>query len=154
MARRPTGKTGSTRERSARGTESRLRGREVEATALCRPPPRRMSVMDDAPGRAGGNRSSGLQRYQNGARWFAEQSLPDTAFRSVPAPLCRRNAGSAPATTDSLADHRDALVRSLLQSILFGMNWADYAGNNVQLEQLLRSAYGYNFWGDPAALEL
>jgi hypothetical protein len=58
------------------------------------------------------------------------------------------------ASTDSLSLHRDALVLSLLQAVLFGMNWADYAGDAPQMERLLRGAYSYNFWGDPATLQL
>jgi hypothetical protein len=61
---------------------------------------------------------------------------------------------SLPTTTEMLKDRRDALVRSMLQSILFGMNWADYASDLGHLEELLRSGYEYNFWGNPTALRL
>jgi hypothetical protein len=61
---------------------------------------------------------------------------------------------SLPANTDSLSGQRDALVSSLLQAILFGMNWADYAGDAAQMERLLRRAYGYNFWGNPTARQV
>ena len=66
-------------------------------TARCRLPPHRRSATDGVPAPAAGNRSSGPQRYRNGARWSAGRSLPDTVFRSFPAPRRRRNAGSAPA---------------------------------------------------------
>jgi len=61
---------------------------------------------------------------------------------------------SLPASTDSLEKRRDGLVRSMLQSILFGKNWADYAGDPNHLEKLVRSGYSYNFWGKPATLQL
>ncbi len=61
---------------------------------------------------------------------------------------------SLPATTDSLSKARDGLVRSLLQPILFGMNWADYASDAAQMDQLLRNGYHYNFWGNGSSLQL
>jgi hypothetical protein len=42
----------------------------------------------------------------------------------------------------------------MLQSILFGMNWAEYASAPGPLEELLRSGYKYNSWGDPKSLQL
>ena len=61
---------------------------------------------------------------------------------------------SVPSSTDSLGKGRDGVARSLLQSILFGMNWADYAGDTAHLEKLVRSGYNYNFRGNPATLQL
>jgi hypothetical protein len=42
----------------------------------------------------------------------------------------------------------------MLQYILFGMNWSEYASDPKLLEDLVRSGYGYNSWGKPAALKL
>ncbi len=61
---------------------------------------------------------------------------------------------SVPTTTEFLRERRDALVRDLLESILFGINGADYAIGTGHLEQLLRSGYTYNFCGNPAKLQL
>ena len=60
---------------------------------------------------------------------------------------------SLPTGTDVLQQRRDSIVRSMLQSILFGMNWADYASDAGNLEKLLRDGYGYNFWNKTAALQ-
>jgi hypothetical protein len=50
--------------------------------------------MDDTPGRAGGNRSSVLQRYQNGPRWFAEQYCVSQHSGSTVPPQCGQRAGN------------------------------------------------------------
>ena len=49
-------------------------------------------------------------------------------------------------TTEELKERRDALVVSMLQFILFGMNWATYASDSVRLQRLLNQGYRYNFW--------
>jgi hypothetical protein len=59
-----------------------------------------------------------------------------------------------PTTSDEIRDRRDGLVMNMLQYILFGMNWSDYAGDPKLLEELLRSGYAYAFWGNPTALKL
>jgi hypothetical protein len=58
-----------------------------------------------------------------------------------------------PTTSDGLREHRDTLAMKMLQYILFGMNWSDYASKPELLEKLLRSGYRYNFWGEPSVLE-
>jgi Schlafen, AlbA_2 len=57
-------------------------------------------------------------------------------------------------TSDELRDRRDGLVMNMLQYILFGMNWSEYASDPKLLEDLMTAGYGYNFWGQPAALKL
>jgi hypothetical protein len=57
-------------------------------------------------------------------------------------------------TTEELRERRDAIVMRMLEYILFGMNWADYASNPSVIEKLVRSGYEYNFWGKPTALQV
>ena len=59
-----------------------------------------------------------------------------------------------PATTDEFKSHRDGLAITMLQYIFFGMNWADHASSLTALEEILRSGYEYNFWGNPNAPEV
>lgn len=61
---------------------------------------------------------------------------------------------SLPADTDFLKDRRDALVLNILQRILSGMTWAQYATISDRLERLLRDGDAYNVWPEPTALEL
>ena len=59
-----------------------------------------------------------------------------------------------PATSDALIERPDALVMSILQYTLFGMNWAAYASRPEVMKALLRSGYKYNFWNEPTTLRL
>jgi hypothetical protein len=61
---------------------------------------------------------------------------------------------SLPTTTDALRKQPDALVISMLQNILFGMNWAHYASDSSNLEALVRNGYRYNLWANPTALRI
>jgi hypothetical protein len=55
-------------------------------------------------------------------------------------------------TTEELRERSDGIVMSLLQYILFGMNWAQPASDPATLEALLRAGYKYNFWDEPLTL--
>jgi hypothetical protein len=59
-----------------------------------------------------------------------------------------------PTTTAALRDQADALAMSILQYILFGMNWPDRASDPDVLGRLVRHGYNYNGWGIPAELKL
>ena len=88
-----------------------------------------------------------------GVHWLYTQTGAD-ASRGPRSELDDEFLFSLPSDTESLKHRRDAIVRDVLQLILFGMNWPDYAASTNSLEQLLRDGYRYNFWGDPTALQL
>lgn len=56
---------------------------------------------------------------------------------------------SLPTTTEELRESPDALVMSLLQYTLFGINWADMASKPEILKNLLVAGYQHNLWGTP-----
>jgi hypothetical protein len=56
------------------------------------------------------------------------------------------------ATGDMLAKKRDSVAMDLLRYVFFATNWTDMADSPEKLERLVRSAYGYNMWKEPAKL--
>ena len=61
---------------------------------------------------------------------------------------------SLPTTSEALRKQSDGLVMSMLQYILFGMNWPEYASSADSREALMRSGYEYNFWPEPKVLRV
>ncbi len=52
--------------------------------------------------------------------------------------------------SNRLFENRDEVAADLLREIFFALNWAEVAATEWQLQQLLVSAYKYNFWQPPA----
>jgi hypothetical protein len=57
-------------------------------------------------------------------------------------------------TSQELRERPDMCVMTMLQFILFGMNWSEYASDSEMLKTLLRSGYGYNYWPEPTTLRV
>lgn len=53
-------------------------------------------------------------------------------------------------STEALSGGRDALVRDLLRSLLFALNWAEEIRDEARVERLLQYGYWYSFWRPPS----
>lgn len=88
-----------------------------------------------------------------GVPWLYSQDIGGI-HEGPKSPLDDEFSFSLPTTTEELRKRPDALVMSMLQYILFAMNWSDFVNKPGRLESLLRSGYKYNSWGEPKALRL
>jgi len=89
-----------------------------------------------------------------GIPWFYSQGDMGGIYEGPKSPLDDEFSFSLPTTSEELRKRPDALVMSMLQHILFAMNWSDYVNKPAGLESLLRTGYKCNSWGEPTVLRL